>query len=285
MHFRWKLMGLIAFCSLLSTGLALFVVYWQFRSILFNEIRQKAMVVAATTAVFLDGDEEEKVIKETDATMAQNSEAYRHEKASLQKVRDANAKAKLHLHYIYTLRESDTKKGALQFVVDATDDDDENFSKPGMFYMQKTSTQFHMDQYHADEDFVEDQWGEWLSGYAPIHSKSGEVVAAVGVDIPAVNVRAELAHLRNIGLIALVISVVFSLAVAFVISTQVNRPLLQLQSAVETIGRGDLKTRVDFPRQDEFGQVGTALLNPFYRNIQQYKIGIWKVAVIMGIFL
>ena len=56
MHFRWKLMGLIAFCSLLSTGLALFVVYWQFRSILFNEIRQKAMVVAATTAVVLDGD-------------------------------------------------------------------------------------------------------------------------------------------------------------------------------------------------------------------------------------
>lgn len=264
MHFRWKLMGLIAFCSLLSTGLALSVVYWQFRSMLFNEIRNKAMSVAATTAVLLDGDDHQAIINESDSKKAKALPAYGKAKSELRKVREANKKAGLDFRFIYTMRQSENKN--LLFIVDETDEfvgetneKTKDFSDVHEVYRDKAAVKIRLDTIWADEDFTEDSFGVWLSGFAPIHSKTGDVIAAVGVDIPADDVRAELARVRNIGLIGLAISVVLSVVVANLISTQVNRPLLRLQNAVEMIGRGDLKTRVEFPRQDEFGQVGMAI--------------------------
>lgn len=267
MHFRWKLMCLIASCSLLSTGLALAVVYWQFHDMLYNEIRSKAKAVAATTAVFLDGDDHLKIM-ELDTEAAMKTEEYAQAVQTLRKVRDANKAAGLKLEFVYSMAHADRSHksdsneapGGIVFVADSTDPQDKKkFSKVHDPYLGVSADKIRIAEYDADHDFSEDQWGVWLSGWAPIHTKNGEVVAAAGVDIPAGDVRKELAHVRNIGLIGLAISVVMSVGVAFVISTQVNRPLLRLQSAVETIGRGDLKTRTTFPRQDEFGQVGTAI--------------------------
>jgi len=37
----------------------------------------------------------------------------------------------------------------------------------------------------ADDDFNQDEWGIYISGYAPIFAESGTVVGVVGVDIRA----------------------------------------------------------------------------------------------------
>lgn len=92
---------------------------------------------------------------------------------------------------------------------------------------------------HFATTIVEDEWGQWLSGFAPIYDSSGAIVGAVGVDMCAgdvsllkEDVRAAMLSTFGITLGALVVAIL-------VIALGITHPIKALTHAAGLIGQGD----------------------------------------------
>jgi len=78
------------------------------------------------------------------------------------------------------------RNGEIFFYGDSEDPDSEDYSPPGEPYPEATEMMRQI--FTTNERGFEmdrDQWGYWASAYAPIVNATGEVVALVGVDVPA----------------------------------------------------------------------------------------------------
>lgn len=91
----------------------------------------------------------------------------------------------------------------------------------------------------AETELWTDDWGTWLSGYAPIYNSKGESVGAVGVDMCASDVIALRESIRRNVLIALAVSLAALIVVVWVVATGVTRPVQALTRVADRIGSGD----------------------------------------------
>ncbi len=91
----------------------------------------------------------------------------------------------------------------------------------------------------ADSELWADDYGNWLSGYAPIYNSKGEPVGAVGVDMCAADVISLQQNIRRNVAIALAISLVALIGVVWFIARGVTRPVLALTRVADRIGSGD----------------------------------------------
>lgn len=146
-------------------------------------LRGRAQTIADTLPAesisFLDGE----------ANDADKFE-YRELKALLERIKANNPD----LNYVYLMRQRGVD---IVFLVDATDPSQaELFSPPGEIYVEATEQLFS--GFSGNQPFVEgpsrDRWGLWLSALAPVTDpSSGQVVAWVGIDTPALNYYFEVA--------------------------------------------------------------------------------------------
>ncbi|MBU0613689.1 HAMP domain-containing histidine kinase [Patescibacteria group bacterium] len=99
------------------------------------------------------------------------------------------------IEYVYTMRPNEN--GDWEFVIDASEeidtnkngiiDDDERVAKIGEVY-DISDCPAIADALHGpsvDSEITTDDWGSWISGYAPIYNSYGEIVGIVGTDISA----------------------------------------------------------------------------------------------------
>ncbi|MBV6395699.1 MAG: hypothetical protein HFACDABA_01279 [Anaerolineales bacterium] len=91
----------------------------------------------------------------------------------------------------------------------------------------------------ADTTLWEDEWGAWLSGYAPILNSAGEPVGAVGVDMCARDVIELQNNIQRNVAVALAISLILLTGVVYIIAAGVTRPVLALTKVADRIGVGD----------------------------------------------
>jgi methyl-accepting chemotaxis protein len=91
----------------------------------------------------------------------------------------------------------------------------------------------------VETELLPDDWGTWLSGYAPIYNSRGEPVGAVGVDMCAQNVILLQQSIRKSVMIALAISLVILIAVVWLLANGVTRPVIALTKVADRIGVGD----------------------------------------------
>lgn len=91
----------------------------------------------------------------------------------------------------------------------------------------------------VETELLPDDWGTWLSGYAPIFNSKGEAVGAVGVDMCAQNVISLQDSIRRNVLIALVVSLLLLTVVVWLLATGVTRPVLALTKVADRIGVGE----------------------------------------------
>ena len=91
----------------------------------------------------------------------------------------------------------------------------------------------------ADTELWTDEWGTWLSGYAPIFNSAGETVGAVGVDMCARAVIELQNSIQRSVTIALAISLVLLIGIVYFIATGVTRPVLALTKVADGIGLGE----------------------------------------------
>ncbi len=84
-----------------------------------------------------------------------------------------------------------------------------------------------------------DQWGTWLSGYAPIYNSADQPVGAVGVDMCAANVIQLQNNVRRSTLLVFGGALLLLIIVVGLVAASVTRPVLQLTNLADRIGGGD----------------------------------------------
>jgi HAMP domain-containing protein len=189
--------------------------------------------------------------------------AFLHLEARMQHIRDAHEDIVI----VYTMRHTDD---AVQILVDADyGKKDVQGTGIGAPYEAVTPTLLRgFTEPTVDDDFYTDQWGTFLSAYAPIKDSSGTVVALLGVDMKRDKVVARLEHIGNT--IYFVMGAGILLAGLFILlfSKTIIRDIRHLNDVANRISTGDMDVDVDVNRKDEIGE----LADSFGRMVASLKI-------------
>lgn len=256
MRYRTKLYLALIFIAVVSSSVGLTIMYIEARRFVWEELRSKAVTVAATTASFLNPE----AIKLIQSRADENSPAYIEVRNQLRKARDANRRDLINIHYLYMLRPDPEDKKTMLFVVDAEEDPKE-FSHVGDFDAGDAQSHIdeHLNEYYSPNKYVSDIWGDWLSGYAPVYDHQGNYVATVGADIAASKIKERLHLLIYDGVLGLLGAIFLAFWGGFFLARRVTYSLGTLCQAVEKIGHGDLDQQVTLYTSDEFEDLAQAI--------------------------
>lgn len=177
MNIRNKLI-LIVF-SLWVAGSALLVMlsYHTANNQQLESIRTRVRDYAALGAMSLPVEDHASLANPED----ENSEAYTRVVEALRRVRDNSSD----LHFVYTVRKGED--GSIIFVGDA-EESEEDKSHIGEVYedvspLMQQAVRHGLKEPSVESEFYEDQWGTFLSAYAPIVTADGRQDGVLGVDI------------------------------------------------------------------------------------------------------
>ncbi len=148
-----------------------------------------------------------------------------------------------------------------------------------------TSAQFTDDQYEATLETVDDQGTPILATYRHIVENNGPSLDwkfIVKKDVREIYapLYSLLAHIAWIAMALLCIAVLASVLIARTLS----QPLAELVVATQSVALGNLKTEIDFARNDEIGQLATAFqemiraLDQHQRELEDANVAVRNVA-------
>ncbi|HTE20750.1 MAG TPA: adenylate/guanylate cyclase domain-containing protein [Armatimonadota bacterium] len=254
MTYRTRLAVIFLGTTLVTNAVGMAIMVRQSRHWVYEEMRAKALSIAASTASLIDGERHKLIHSDKDET----SPVYRDLKTQLRSVRDANRRDDTWVKDIFTLRPSARDQNVLLFGVDP-EESAEGETHVGQVHHVLRGRKLNVDRLEADDGLTTDERGTWLSANAPFRDRAGRVVGAVVVEIPAQRVALETGHILASAGVSTVLGVLLALAATLVLARWASRPLEDLREVVEAIGKGNLEARAKQLGRDEFGQVGRAV--------------------------
>lgn len=229
LNIRMKL--LLVFMSVFTVFL-LGVFYWfyQFSTAkLMDELRKNLVITASTAAEMVNAQEHARVFESGQADSAE----YEHIASILRLARDANPRAAA----VYTaMRSSSGNPTELLFVVSANEIVEDRVGL-GEVYDASNAPEMLMafDGPIADVEMGADEYGVWLSGYAPILDEAGNAVAIVGVDMEAGEILQLQARIRNISIAVFLLAFASVFLAVIFISGAITKPLTQITDAAHVL--------------------------------------------------
>lgn len=176
-------------------------------------------------------------------------ESYRLALEKVRRVRRANPD----IAFLYVMRRAED--GSVHFVVDSDETDAQ--AQPGEVYedvIPELLSGFH--QPVVDQEPYEDDWGIFLSGYAPLRNGEGRYL--VGIDMRADEVRNNLRELRLTGLASLFASILLALLFALTLSRGLTRRIARLSKLCRDLAMGRMDARIEGRTFDEFDDLAEA---------------------------
>lgn len=234
----------IALIAFLVSTLCLFLLYRRGTDEMNQEVRYGLIQFARTAAVFVDGDLHKTF---TSPEQAKNP-SYQTAVAPLRKILEANPG----IRFLYTMIQHDGKPC---FVLDATppgdvDHDGVEDHSPIMMPFETPApdlmTALTSGKTGADAKPITDQWGTYLSGYAPFHDAQGNFSGIVGVDLRLDQYAARLADMGRALVFSLSVALVISLLIGIVVWWLGRRALKAEKKQIETdeaVRRSELRFR------------------------------------------
>jgi adenylate cyclase len=264
MRFQTKVFLYSLVVALLSSFLAATFVYLPARKLVFGLMQTNVLSIAATTASLLDASEHEKIRTRED----QNGEAYQRIEEQLRKARNANRRQDINVKFLYTMRPYPENPDKAQFVADSEERGEDKSNVGDLYKAEDLNYKFCLNDYRAEDHFLRDQWGVWLTASAPVRDARGDAVAAVGVDVSAADTLKELHALLWSGALALAGAVVFAWLFSKLAARRLASPLGKIRAFVEQISGGNYEQRLRLDSKDEFGEVAKAM-NTMSQGLQQ----------------
>lgn len=252
MKLNHKLTVLIFVFALAVSGITSFVFYRTAADQVMKDIRRRLLDIVAISAANLDGERHATL---TDPSQ-EGGKAYVAFRSTLQQIRNASKD----IHFVYTMRKG--SKGEIVFAVDA-ETNPEKTAHLGEIY--KTPSKLlaasfpGLKQPVVETNFYTDEWGTWLSGYAPFYRKDGTRAGVIGVDISAGTVRKYQQQLLMHAGVTFLCILPFILIVGFLAGGKIARPIIIMKEGAERMGRGDLDHRIMVGRSDEIGILAESL--------------------------
>jgi HAMP domain-containing protein len=120
----------------------------------------------------------------------------------------------------------------------------------------------------VSDNLYTDEWGTFLSGYAPIETAAGKSGFIVGVDMQATTVIARQNFIGNTIYFVSGLAVLFAAVLISIFSLTIIRDIKALNQVAEKISLGDTNVSVGVRRNDEIGD----LAESFGRMVASLKI-------------
>ncbi|MGK7891003.1 MAG: ATP-binding protein [Leptolyngbyaceae cyanobacterium] len=105
-----------------------------------------------------------------------------------------------------------------------------------------------------EEQIYKDDWGTWLSAFAPLKDENGNVVAILGLDIEADYVFKLQDEIRKRVLLSFVITYGILFILIYALSGVLTKHLTDLTSSAERIAAGDYRQSLDLARLHRLGE-------------------------------
>jgi len=224
---------LIVFMGLFTVALAvIFVWFYRFSTQkTMTSLRQSLMDSASIAASMIDPAEHTRVF----TSGVEGDAQYEHIAAQLRQVRDSVN----NIESIYTAVLSPNPNEVL-FVVTASEDVDDraNLREP-YSTVDAPEMMAAFNGPAADLNMGTDEYGYWLSGYAPIYDASGQAIAIVGADMLATDVLAIQAQVRNAFLVAFAVALLTVFGASLLLADTITRSLRAVTGAAEQVENGE----------------------------------------------
>ncbi|MCX5705253.1 MAG: SpoIIE family protein phosphatase [Candidatus Omnitrophica bacterium] len=252
--FRFKIMFFFVL-TMVAAGTAtnILVTNYALRS-QFEQLRSKLESIAQTAAVSIDGSSLQSIPLNKEGAQ---TPVY---KDVVRKLLEIKRKVP-GIRYIYILAKT-AKPGILQFVINDSTEEKESEAETAVAYPgdEYDATRFPemlegFVKASADKEMGADQWGVFLSGYAPVRSREGAVVAVLGVDMTAEDVRSVQTAVRQRMRFFFLLKILAAILLGFFISGGVTRQVRELMKGVQHFGKGDLDCKVAVKGRDELAQL------------------------------
>jgi len=279
--FRTKVTIVVILAMFTAGALSNYLIYEYSLRSRFDQLRHSIMVLAQTLALQVDASDVVAVPMNKEGA---SSVPFKKIFTELYKIKEAAPS----LVYIYIL-EKTPKRGIYRFVIDI-------MPETGPAVRQ---TAFPGDEYDgsrfpaieeafnapsADKDVVSDEWGVFLSAYAPIRDSGGNSVAILGIDMSADSVMNLQKEVYKRFVLVLVLGILFSIITGIIISGSVTSRINKLVDGIRCIAKGDLTCRLPLKGQDEISELAKAfnsmvvsldaskekLLHYFYDVVQSF---------------
>jgi len=254
MKYRTKLTLALMLLAIISNGIATSILYFQVKKMTFNELQSKAVSIVATVASFINGEN----LVQFRENPTEENQYYKILRSKLIKSLNANKRKDFVVSFIYLFSKSPTNSEKIVVEVDTKTElerlqaghplvREQEFLKPDEIEM--------IGEYGVSKKFYTNQFGTWLTAFAPIMDAQGNIVGFLGTNIRGSNI---ISHLNEL-LISCLISLGFSLIAAFglaqILVRKVSKPLDIICTTVHEIGEGNLKARSSYKTDDEFGEL------------------------------
>jgi class 3 adenylate cyclase len=135
-------------------------------------------------------------------------------------------------------------EGRWMYVVEADLDSDLEVYLPGHLYQEGTCPPEVLEQPTADRDFVTDEDGVWLTGYAPIRDSSGRAVGFVGFDMAEADVVARLSPMAWLFVLLGLAALATAWLSGWLVSRWISRPIELLHRGAREVERGNFDHRL-----------------------------------------
>jgi len=271
--FRRKITAIVVCLSIAISSLTILLLYRKAIAAHKEELRQKLVAIVSTGALAIDAQMHSQIPLNREGV---ETAQYKELRMVLRQIRSANPE----IRYVYTMVKAENPN-ILKFVMDA-EPDPKLISYPGDDYdiSKFPNMRSAFNAPVAENSLHADKWGTWLSAYGPVRERRGaddkesKAVAIFGIDMSAKKFIAAQAGLRHGALLALIISILLSLAIGTFMANAVTNPIGVLVAATRKVAKGDFSRNVNIHTKDEIEELGSAFnsmmgeLKKLYQNLQ-----------------
>ena len=210
---------------------------------------------------------------QVEATLTQDTEAYRTIRAALAMIQDENQIESP----IYTLTEFDAALRQAHFMVTSRGPGNPGEPYPlapelveplGRAFREGTATYTNI---------YKNQSGTWITAFAPIRDAHGRVFAVLDVDYRVGVYLDRLAGVRQRLYLYSLAGALFALIAGVLIARQITQPVTQLSALARRVVEGDLSARVRVTARDEIGM----LANVFHLMVERVRVSHQSVVDIL----
>ena len=254
---------LILYFLILCLTINIFVGFMQYKNSterMMSDIKTRVEELAIAASLLVDGNKHSLLQGKDD----QNTDTYN-------EIRDilGNFQSKANVAYIYTLREID--ENTTEFIVDASQDEPAQLGYE-YDYLPAMRMAFK-GKVNSDEELYTDEWGTFLSGYAPVFDSSGKVDSIVGVDIDALYIINQKKEINNEIIFNILLSIFITVLLALFLARSIVKPIRFLVHKFENLSEsgGDLTNKISINTEDELQDLGDAL-NKIIDNIKEIVV-------------
>jgi class 3 adenylate cyclase len=246
--------------TLLGIGLVGFLIYQRQKREVEETLGAFLLNIARTGVLLIDP----KLHAEVEATLTQESEAYRRLRATLAAIQDENRVETP----IYTLTDFDAKTRQARFMVTSRGP-----GLPGEPYalvpdLMEPLRRTFREGIATHTRVYTNEHGTWITAFAPIRDAGGRIPAVLDVDYRVDVYLARLAGLRLTVLGISFLGGLVALVAGVVLARRVTGPVSALTRSVARVAAGDLSQSLPAQSNDEVGQL-TRAFNEMVAGLRQ----------------